>query len=613
MTKNARWRGAGLAASIAVAVVLVPGSVFAGSKSTFLPNGAPLTVTVNQPVTSTEFNLPPGQPTLNVSVTGSASIGLGERDATFAYVIDVSGSTEHGSGTGCAPILQCEQLFVKALNQAVINDGSADEAGVAVFATQAATADMAPAVGDQIIVAPDAPGTPPLYVDTVVDSTFSVDGGNGGVGQFTNKTVGFETNCTGGLAAALSIVNASTNGTNIVVLVSDGLCDSSGGDIAAFQAAIAALASAGAVVDTIAAGTGSSCDNHEPGFDGTLRAIATGTGGICREVSDPGMLPNIIPQLIGSTLVSLAISVDGGPMQPIPNAQISQPLPRPGATSVTYATNVTVSGPGDHQICVTANGADVTGGTGSVTQCETIHVLQLTAAPAEATNNLGGGGNQHTVNATILGPPSHIGGRTVTFLVGGQNAGATGTCSPNPACTTDAGGQVSFTYTVPVAPTSLGTDTITVSTVIAGTPRSVTLIKHWIDITPPAARCVEGPNPHGQTVPPAGSTTPPGTKGGQNDEGFYRLLAVDPVDPNPDIFVGTTAAPLLFGPFSSGTVVKITEAPGATPNMKSIGSASGQAGAVAAHIILNADAVMTAVDNSGNATTATCLVPPPPK
>ena len=34
--------------------------------------------------------------------------------------------------------------------------------------------------------------------------------------------------------------------------------------------------------------------------------------------------------------------------------------------------------------------------------------------------------------------------------------------------------------------------------------------------------CAESVNPHGQTTPPAGSTTLPGPNGGQNEDGFYR-------------------------------------------------------------------------------------------
>lgn len=133
------------------------------------------------------------------------------------------------------------------------------------------------------------------------------------------------------------------------------------------------------------------------------------------------------------------------------------------------------------------------------------------------------------------------------------------------------------------------------------------------DTTPPTVSCVETVNPHGKKVPPAGSSTLPGPKGGQNEDGFYQLLAKDNVDPSVKIFVSDSSGSGPFGPFTSEDMVKITEAPGATPTMQPMGSSNGQAGAISAHILLNGDAIITAVDSSGNASTTTCLVPPPPK
>jgi hypothetical protein len=584
------------------------------SNSATLPNGADLTVSIDDPVTSTEFLVPVGQPTIDVEVQGTASIGLGEPDATFVYIMDVSGSTDVGSGTGCSPVLDCEQKFVVALNDAVVTSGQADEAGLVVFADSAATADMSPAGGDQLLTTPDAgPGD----VTTVIDSTFSVFGGNGGVAQFTNKVVGNQTNCTAGLEAALTVVNASSNGTNVGVMVSDGQCDDSGGGgLAAFNAAIAALNSAGAVINTVATGLNASgdpnsCTDTTVGFDGTLQDIADGTGGMCFEVADPGNLPDIIPELIGATLDSLEIEVDGGGQTPISNDDIDPDLPLPAADTASYSTTVLGLGPGDHVICVTANGSDVTGGTASVTQCETIHLLQLEASPATETNELGLD-NMHTVTATVVGDPAYVSAnpRVVDFDVSGQNAGATGTCSPNPDCSTDAAGQVSFTYSVPVEPDSLGTDTIRVSTIIAGQETFIDLEKEWVDTTPPVPSCTESVNPHGQNTPPAGSTTLPGPKGGQNEDGFYLLSAEDDVWPAEDLEIFVNG----FGPFAVDDVIKYTQDDDAVPEMKPIGSGNGQAGAVAAHIIGNGDASVTAVDGSGNVSEPIlCLVPPLPK
>ncbi|TET74130.1 MAG: hypothetical protein E3J42_05760 [Dehalococcoidia bacterium] len=138
---------------------------------------------------------------------------------------------------------------------------------------------------------------------------------------------------------------------------------------------------------------------------------------------------------------------------------------------------------------------------------------------------------------------------------------------------------------------------------------------HVVDITPPEVWCIESVNPHGKTVPPAGKTTLPGPKGGQNEDGFYQLLAEDNCDPEPEIYVSYIGADpmLLFGPFDSGIVVKITEDPEASPFCKKMGSSKGQAGAVAYHIRLPSDPVIYAVDASGNMNRCQCLVPPPPK
>jgi len=203
-------------------------------------------------------------------------------------------------------------------------------------------------------------------------------------------------------------------------------------------------------------------------------------------------------------------------------------------------------------------------------------------------------------------------GRPIMFAVAGQNAGATGACSPNLDCTTDASGMVAFTYTVPQAPSSLGTDTITATgETIAGVTPSVQVEKHWVDTTPPLAACAETVNPHGNTVPPAGQNSP-----GQNEDAFYTLTATDNLfaAEDLDVFVKDTGSGTVFGPFSSGTNIKYTEAPGATPKQKSIGSGSGQAGAVSWHIIGTGDAAVYAVDPVGNQSAeAMCLVPPPPQ
>jgi hypothetical protein len=328
-------------------------------------------------------------------------------------------------------------------------------------------------------------------------------------------------------------------------------------------------------------------------------------------------LGDLIEEAIGSTLESLEISVDGGAFSAIPAGDIDITLPANGDFLVKvapYETPVNGLGVGDHTICVRATGTDA-GGTASVTDCKTIHLLKLTLEPATEDNELGTD-NEHAVTATLLGDAAYVAAnpRVVDFTVGGANAGETGTCSPNADCTTDASGVVTFTYDVPVAPGSLGTDSIEACLEIDGEEVCETVEKHWLDTTPPEVTCVETVNPHGQNTPPAGNTTLPGPKGGQNEDGFYLLEATDDVWPTDSIDIDVNGLGRPNGdPFRSGDVIKYTQADGAEPSSKKMGSTKGQAGAVAAHIVSPGDAVVTATDGSGNAASVTCLVPRPPK
>jgi len=121
------------------------------------------------------------------------------------------------------------------------------------------------------------------------------------------------------------------------------------------------------------------------------------------------------------------------------------------------------------------------------------------------------------------------------------------------------------------------------------------------------ATCDETTNPHGKTIPPAGQTEP-GTnpKSGQNPDGFYVIGTTSGED---IVFVEDGGSGTIFGPFSVGTKIKYTQAPGATPEEKKIGSENGQAGAVEVHITGTGDAFVF----SGDGVRVPCLVPPPPK
>lgn len=577
-----------------------------------LPNGTPISVTIDDPTTGDEFIVPAGSATTDVPVSGTASVGEGEPDATFIYVIDVSFSSLNASGGNCGgdrngdgtanSILDCEIAFILALNAAAVTEGSVDEVSVVVYGEEGAVGDMAPDAGDQLITAPDAGSN----LATVAGSAFTSIC-VAGLSQFAARDVGCDgTDFAAGLTGVSTALGASTNGTNIVLFMSDGL--SNQGD-AEFDAALDAVSGTGAVAQTIAVGELSGCTG---GSAGTLQEIADETGGSCTFVENPEDLPDLIPDLIGSTLDSLTLSVDAGAPAAIPNSEIDPDLPQTGPANVTYATTATGLAPGARQLCVTANGTDV-GGAGSVTECETVFLFQISLAPSDATNELGTPGQTHSVTATIAGEPGTVGGRLVSFsIASGPNAGEVsdpGECSPNADCTTDASGQVTWTYTATQGPLGLGDDDIAACfTVAGGATDCAGAVKHWVDTTPPLPACSETTNPSGANVPPAGSSLP--NHSGQNEDGFYELTATDAVDPDPEIFVLDGGSGTVFGPFASGTRIKYTEANRA-PTQRPMG---GPGSAVAWHIWGTGDAFVYAVDDDGNASDpVACLVPPQPK
>ena len=140
-----------------------------------------------------------------------------------------------------------------------------------------------------------------------------------------------------------------------------------------------------------------------------------------------------------------------------------------------------------------------------------------------------------------------------------------------------------------------------------GAPIGTQEIEIYVD-SPPEILCIETVNPSGKNIPPAGSTTLPGSKGGMNEDGFYQLIVKDIVDPDVEICVKDEGGTLL-GCYTSGTNVKYTEV-ASKPRVKLWGSTKSF---VEYHIFGNGDMIIYATDSAGNASSATCLVPPPPK
>jgi hypothetical protein len=594
-----------------VAVQSLPAS---GLTTDSLPGGTSIEVDNTSPSDGDILLIPLGSPTADVVDEGTARVGSRavNKDTTVVYIMDVSGSMNESSGVDCDGLpgvdtrLECEQAGVAAANDAARDPNSpVGETGIGSFeggananicVSTAHDVDLGTA-GPQLLVAPD------------------YDGDGNGTPDVQDVAAGLsagQATCyIGGLRRADEILAVSTNAANIVVFLSDGI-NNTGPAVADFEPI---NFGSNTTVLAFALGTGVSCetDVFNLGSLNDVAAKSSSGNGSCQEVTNLSDLAIEVTRAIGSTLESLHISVDGGAFTQIPASEIDLELPANGGLSskvANYATVVPSLGPGQHEICVMAIGSDA-GGEGTVEDCKTIRLLQLTATPPSATNELGVD-DTHAVTATVLGD---AGGTLIEFVVGGQNAGTPGTCSPNPDCTTDTAGRVTFTYTVPKVPASLGLDVITVTLAAGGDSQSIELTKEWVDTTPPTGACVETVNPAGKKIPKA-----PGKGGqGQNQDGFYEIGADDDLSPLGAIalFVTDSESGVVFGPFSAGTRIKYTEANGVTPKIKPMAGNNGDGGkgiAVDFHIWGRGDASVFAVDIAGNrAPAASCLVPPAPK
>ncbi|NJO18473.1 MAG: tandem-95 repeat protein [Thioploca sp.] len=442
---------------------LISGSVLAGSTSTTLPNNAVCTATITSPLTGDEFTLPTGDSTMDVPVLGSASLTEGDPlIASFIYVMDLSGSTAEGGGTGCAPILDCEKQFIKTLNNEIIDLGISDQIGLAVYAESAKVADMTPANGVQKVIAPNAG---PSYLNTVVDSTISYTSNTSSkITQFTAyNNLGRWTNCKEGLVKGLEVAQLMTHDPKIMVFASDGVCNR--GTQAQFNTAIQNLVNAGVVAHAVAIGTESSCTTNQG--SGSLAQIAQGTGGQCFEVPDPGNLPAIIPNLVVPVLDSLDLQIDGGTLISIPNSGIIPPLPDSAPITVNYNTLAPSLAVGTHNICVTAH-CSAPEGAGSAQQCETINITapanhDPVANPDPYTTN-----EDEPVTGNVLTNDTDADGDSLSVTDNtnpsngtllGVNPDGSFTYTPNANfCGTD-----SFTYTISDGQTPPGTSTSTVT------------------------------------------------------------------------------------------------------------------------------------------------------
>jgi hypothetical protein len=582
------------------------GSGLAGRKNSpaedgNLPGGTSISVNITVPSDGAVKVFPPGS--IDLEGTASVAEGVIVKDTTVVYIMDISDSMNSGSGVDCDGLagndsrLVCEKEAVKAANSAAKTaTSSVDQTGLGSFEgdfnnqiciSTAHDVDLG-TTGSQLLVDP------------------GLDGNNNATADIEEVAAGLSTGGAtcyiGGLQKADEILASSTNAINLIFFMSDGF-NNTGANVSTFTPA---NFGSNTRIYAFAMGLGTdvdcSTDNFGKGSLNDVVAKSTLAGGTCQQVTDLSQLANLITSAIGSRLVSIERQLDGGPLVDI-SASASPPIPRDGPTGVVTFNEAGINAaPGIHQLCVRANGVDG-GGAGSVTKCIQVTVATIDLLPSTAVNELGIA-QTHTVTATVeAGTDGGIGNVQVNFkILSGPNAGATG------SAITDSNGNAAFTYTAVQGLAGLGADVIQAcfGPDEQGDTACDTAEKTWVDTTPPTVNCVETVNPGGDNVPPA-----------QNEDGFYKLLAEDAVDPNPQISLVDTGADNAFGsaddwvygPFSNGTQIKYTEANGITPPDIKPG-----AGVIDWKIKGQGDAAVLAVDASGNKSApVSCPVPPPPK
>ena len=293
------------------------------ANSAAAPPGQTLAIEINAPAAGTTVGLHEA-----FTISGRAALDALTAATNVLYAVDVSGSTtvKEVQGQDCdgddtagntsddfnrdgsvGDTLDCEISGVLALNTSLAGL-SGVKAGLVVFGSSAARADVDPARGDQ-------PFTSPLHIDKntngmpdLEEVTRSLKQGT--VELFQKKPVGPNTN----FDQALAMVNTAfatqpPGSSNVVFFLSDG---KKGSVSQQAQSPLAVARAAGTVVHTFAVGKNASgC-----GPSDALGIIAATTGGRCQKITNPSALRTVLPRVKPRGIDRVEVSVNNG--QPIP-------------------------------------------------------------------------------------------------------------------------------------------------------------------------------------------------------------------------------------------------------------------------------------------------------
>jgi hypothetical protein len=561
-----------------------PSRLAASRAATALPGGTSLDVTLTTPADGALIASPPG----DVRLTGAVALGEGAplANTLLVYALEASPAASGAASCGesATTILACERQAFHALDAAAAASGVVAQVGAVVFSGGAAALDVGPADGAQPLTGPSTDANQAGGPDVLeaLDSASS-----GGATKFSAVTIATTAaSYATALQAALGVAAASTLPTKAIVLVA-------ASPNGAGPAVSSLVVPAGVAIHAFALGTTCAAASAF----GTLADLAAlgAPGSGCVDVAAASELADRVAAIMSAKVDAVALTVDGGPEQALAT---TPPVPATAPATLTFDATVPALAPGFHELCVVAHGADVGGPAAApASACARVTVATLALAPASATHELGTPGQTATVTATVAAGATGVPGVAVAFAIAsGPNAGRGATV------TTGANGEAAFTYPARQHLEGLGTDAIRACfTDAEGRDACADATVTWQDTTPPAMACLPGPNPSGRIVPwlrPASAA------------GFMTLSAVDAVDPAPLLWLRDTGTGTTWGPFPSGTPVKYTQAPGAKPGAKEMGSDEG-GGIEILHVTGTGDPAIVGRDAVGNASEPLpCAVPP---
>ena len=471
--------------------------------TTTLPAGGSVTVDLSSPGSGQHVAY--GDPVLLAGSARADGTPVPTQDTVLVYALDVSGSTTtpvSGGATACqdpdglngpGTVLDCEITSLTNLNTEAQSAPAIGEVAAVAFGGyvsgspttpnqglgDAAHGDVSPVAGVQPLTTPTTrlDGSSPFPDVATVLRSASISAPTGFRKYTPTALPGANTNYEAAVIASHATASLSTRPHRLVVLVSDGQATkgvtglpgsavgfagggTTGGvfpNVAAFQSWVTS-ATPGTRFVTFAVGDSADCDGVAPPTSpsiGTLQAIADATGGSCTKIGNPTDLPDVLPQVVQTTLQGIDATVDGATSGVVSAAA----LPAPAGSTVDFHTTVTGLAPGTHTLCGRATGHD-SGGSATAVECRDVDVAAVEVAPTFGGGSSDVEGHAVPITATLNGGAVFT-GWTAAPATADAGAACDFADASAPSTTVTCTDDGTYTLTATTAPADSRTSTLT--------------------------------------------------------------------------------------------------------------------------------------------------------